>query len=76
MTMKYQETNVRKATHVSKQEGNRATIGETIALTAGVSVAFTCAAIGAWSMLAFFSSVGQYGVLGLISGFFRAVSGQ
>ena len=74
--MKQENTYARKTATIRTRTVSRATTGETIALTLLISVASTCVAIGAWSVLAFFSSVGQYGITGIISGFFRAVTGQ
>ncbi len=74
--MKQQTTYVKKAAGIRSKSASHASIGETIALTMLISIASTCVAIGAWSVLAFFSSVGQYGISGVVSGFFSAVTGR
>lgn len=65
-----------KGAIIRTKAASRASAGETVALALVVSVAAISVAIGAWSLLAFINSLAIYGVDGVVSGFFRAVTGQ
>ncbi len=54
----------------------RATVGENIALSIVMAIALTCAAIGAWSLLALANSLASYGAGGLFSGLITGLTGQ
>ena len=70
-TTRKARTRSRARTTVTSQ----ATAGETLVLSIVFSIALTCVAIGAWSLLAFIRSLSVYGAGGLISGFLRAITG-
>ncbi len=54
---------------------SQATAGETLVLSIVFSIALTCVAIGAWSLLAFLRSLSLYGASGLLSGLLKAITG-
>ena len=71
------ETTQKTRTRTTGRTGtaSQATAAETIALGIVFSIALTCVAIGAWSMLAFMRGLATYGAGGVLSGFVRAITG-
>ena len=59
----------------TRTAATHATAGEVMVLTMMSAVALTSMAIGAWSVLAFAGALAGQGPMGLIGGFFQAVTG-